>query len=563
MCEYRDIARPSCHSNTATWGEHNGAVQALVVESSKHLFDEEGFRHSKARQRIQRGLDHAESRKCAKRDAMNAAAKMNASLHSGFRQYKKDNRTSTRSLIISVLVKEGVLSRGMLFVADQAEGRVDHLIDYWGNLVDHALPGMAVTIVDTNSASGCPGPGIHVLSVIDDRTQLAIYGYRQRLQWYLELFTKKLHYLKPRGMDVRFAHLGDYGQLEATHTLEYQLLYGAPPPPSAEEAEAARLEAGRRGQQEPQQRQVLGDTRSLGEYLAELNGADEAQVRAQGGVLAPGSGVAPQPHRLSSPGAGRITAGLSAGALATATLPSARGLQQQQQQSQSQGKRVTQGLVLAAEEEALDHSWRALQPKQPITSAEAFDRHMRQCIQVGVLLKVDNYHTARMLTREIPRLGTGKVAFQVLGVRFGPLTKEDVTFFSQAVKVIVCFRNPYAPSSELDHCIEINDQWVLHTDHFADIIAFAKWCAVALHKEYHANDGTLSDKRLYVPDDVDDGGQTATGHGSGTRAIGGAPDSDDNGGGGDDDKGEEEGEGNQADQPKRRKKLLLFNTGTD
>ncbi|KPI83524.1 putative translation initiation factor IF-2 [Leptomonas seymouri] len=431
----RDGAPPTCHSNSISYKEHNAAVQAVVLESSKHLFDEEGFRLNRSRRRIQRAIDAQKQRRTNRFEKQSPRVRLNSLSNSARNQGTRQNRTSSTCLVITAIVREGVLSEGMPFIADQAEGQVHYLVDYWGNRIHKAYPGMAVTIVDKDSMSGCPGAGIHVLSVTDLATRVRVQAYRQMLQWYAEVFTTKLHYLRPRGMDVFFAHLGDYGQLGITDSLEYQLLYG----PTAKNAEdKKRLEASPPGSPPAEI--------SVGAYLAEKNQISEhntVQVSAAGASLSFPDG---------------------------------------------QKKRLTQGIMDSNEELVVTSSWSGMQRTEPLASQEEYEQFVMQCVQVGVLIKVDSWHTARMLHREISRLGTRKVYFQVVGARFGPLQVDDILFFGHAVKVIVCFRTPMAASADLDKYIAINDTWVLQTDHFADVVLFLKWCAVALHKEKAAED---------------------------------------------------------------------------
>jgi small GTP-binding protein len=426
----RDGAPPTCHSNTVGYKEHNAAVQAVVLESSKHLFDEENFRLNRSRQRVQRGIDARKERQMSKLEKKSPRVRLNSMGNRAKSQATRQNRTSTTCLVITTIVREGVLSEGMHFIADQAEGQVHCLVDYWGNRVHKAYPGMAVTIIDKDSMSGCPGAGINVLSVTDLVTRVRLQAYRQMLQWYVECFTTKLHFLRPRGMDVSFAHLGDYGQLKITDSLECQLLYG---PVSKKAEDQKRLGATSTGS--------LPGEISIGAYLAEKNQASEAtdlQIRSSAASVAFPDG---------------------------------------------ETKRLTQGIMSQDAEVVVTSTWSSMQRTEPLASQEEYEEFVMQCIQVGVLIKVDTWHTARMLHREVSRLGTRKVYYQVVGARFGPLQVDDILFFGHSVKIIVCFRTPIAASADLDKYIEVNDLWVLQTDHFSDVVLFLKWCAVATHKE--------------------------------------------------------------------------------
>ncbi|KAG5503476.1 hypothetical protein JKF63_05615 [Porcisia hertigi] len=444
----RDCAPPTCRSNSIGHTEHNAAVQAVVLESSKHLFDEEGFRLNRWRQKIQRTIDLKQQQRTSRFEERSPRSRLNSTFNSVKTQSTRQNRTSTSSLVITAIVKEGVLTEGMHFIADQAEGQVHTLVDYWGNRLEKAYPGMAVTLIDKRSMSGCPGAGIHVLSMTDLASRMRVQAYRQRLQWYVEVFTAKLHYLRPRGMDVSFSHLGDYGQLGINDSLECQLLYGPPPRAPGGQRRPEALPPGTSASDE-----------SIGAYLAERNRDSESnalQVSSVGSVAFPDGAT----------------------------------------------KRLTQAILSKEDEEVLRASWQSVQLRRQLTSQKEYEEHVAQCVQVGVFIKVDSWHTARMLHREISRLGTRKVYFQVVGARFGPLQVSDLLFFMQAAKIVVCFRTPLAASSDLDSYIENANLWVLQTDHFSDVVLFMKWCAVAMHKE-KILDG--------ADDDVDHG------HGSGQR----------------------------------------------
>ncbi|KAG5478267.1 hypothetical protein CUR178_04982 [Leishmania enriettii] len=435
----RDCVPPTCRSNSIGHKEHNAAVQAVVLESSKHLFNEEGFRLNRKRQEIQRSIDLKERKRTSEFEKRSPRSRLNSAFNSVKTQSTRQNRTSTSSLVITAIVQEGVLTEGMHFIADQAEGQVHTLVDYWGNRVEKAYPGMAVTLIDKSSMSGCPGAGIHVLSMTDLASRVRVQAYRQRLQWYVEVFTTKLHYLRPRGMDVSFAHLGDYGQIGITDSLECQLLYGPPEKPPEEQSRPEVLPPG-----------TSGSDGSIGAYLAERNRESESnalQVSSVGSIALPDGAT----------------------------------------------KRLTQAIMSRDDEVVLKAAWQSMQLRRQLTSQKEYEEYVAQCVQVGVLIKVDSWHAARMLQREISRLGTRKVYFQVVGARFGPLQVSDLVYFMQAVKIIVCFRTPLSASSDLDSYIENANFWVLQTDHFSDVVLFMKWCAVATHKE-KALDGEDGDK---------------------------------------------------------------------
>ncbi|KAF5214694.1 hypothetical protein ECC02_004070 [Trypanosoma cruzi] len=427
---------PFCHSRMENYTSHSCSHQAVILESSKHLFDEESFRIRKNVQRLQKRQDATNERQKLRLEKNSVSARIHSALNNDRKKLQSSNPTSTNCLVLTVIVREGCITKGLLFVADQTRGRVDYMIDAAGNFVDKAYPGTAVIIIDVHSNTGCPGVGTHLLSMpfVDERDR--VFEYRRWLQWFIECFPNRLNLLRPRGMDVSFAHLGDYGQIGNTHCLEYQLLYG--PPQDA-------FSTGINSQSTEEELSINGSKpleKSIAEYLSEKNLED--QERHKGFPLEDGS------H---------------------------------------------QKILMEDDlEVTLQTTWTQLQPRKRPETQEMHDEMIKSCIQIGVLFKVDSWHSARMLHREINRLGTRKVAFHVVGMRFGELTADDIMFFGRAMKIAVCYRTPLGLSTDLDQYIEINDTWVLQTDDITEVILFLKWCAVALHKEHAPDDYGVTER---------------------------------------------------------------------
>ncbi|CAD2219853.1 Elongation factor Tu GTP binding domain containing protein, putative [Angomonas deanei] len=428
-----DSCPPMCYSVSPDAGAHEAAVQAVVFESSKHLFDEESFRLNSYKQNIQKRIDAEADKKRKKFDKHNVYIKARSSAFAVGRSFRERNRTSTPSLVLSVIVREGAVTRGMNFVADQAEGKVEAIMDFWGNSMECALPGMAVTLVDHHSLSGCPGVGTHVLSTKKESTRFRIHNYRRILQWYVEVFYNKLELLRPRGMDVSFSHLGDYGQLQNTETLEYQLLYGAPP-----------------GKTVDPSLYIGSGSQPLYAYLADkCGGAGGAMVHSP--QLAADDSV----------------------------------------------KRVDQSIFSPTEYESLQTSWDSLRLQTSIATEEEYREYIMQCMQIGVLIKVDSWHSARLIRREVSRLSTSKVFLQVVGVRFGGLTQDDAQYFGNGVKLALCYRVPLVSDPDVDKVVEALDWWVMQTDHIADLLAFVKGCVVSVHRE-HVDEEDDKNKRYPI-----------------------------------------------------------------
>lgn len=453
-----------CLHESVHWTAHNGVVQAVVVDSSKHLFNEEEFRANISRQRMQRSLDNRiEKEKNKSRCVINNMYRFLSTAQR--KSTSQANRTSTSSLVVNVIVREGVVTPGMHFVADQSEGRVDAILNYSGEFLKKATPGMAVTLIDLHSRSGCPGSGSHVLSVCDEAIRFRIQRYRQLLQWYIEAFPSQLHLLRPKSMNTKFSHVGNFGQIGLRRdSLEAQLLYGKQPSMQLEEnSKRGTLEVSQANECSNKMKQVgaekqpVEEAMSVGEYIARKN-----QEGMQSSLL-PLSKTSTQRTVVALTNSGPNTQKISP------PLP---------QLSETSGF-----LFLRSVEALLEQTWRSYQPEKPCTTAEEYNMFLKSCIHVGVLLKVDSWHTARMLSRELLRWGTKFVMFQVVGIRFGPLDEEDILFFGQAAKIILCFRTPLSNSINLDGYLETQDTWVLQTDQIRDVELFGKWCSVTLHHQ--------------------------------------------------------------------------------
>ncbi|ORC88761.1 translation initiation factor IF-2 [Trypanosoma theileri] len=422
---------PLCYSKSSDYRSHSCSLQAVILESSKHLFDEEGFRVNKSRQKFQKMQDINEEKRQSQFSRKSISVRINSSLNAAQNKVKSTNPTSTNCLVLTVIVKEGCITKGVPFIADQTKGQVDFMIDALGNPVNQATPGMAVTIIDLHSTTGCPGVGIHLLSFPSMKERDHIFEYRRLLQWYVECFTDKLHLLRPRGMNISFAHLGDYGQLKNTVCLEYQLLYGPPEVSSLPESEL-----------NSSNDKILTCTsnssvKSIAEYLSEKNSEE----------------------------------------------------QDEQNYLMLESKSIENKVMMNEDLKiTLEATWMQLQPQSRPQTQEAYEDLIKSCLQIGVLFKVDSWHSARMLYREIARLGTRKIAFHVIGMRFGELVVDDILFFGRAMKIVVCYRTPVGASTDLDRYLEINDTWTLQTDDISDVVLFLKWCAVELHKEHAPDD---------------------------------------------------------------------------
>lgn len=488
----RDANPPVCLHHSVSHTDHNAVVQAAVLDSSKHLFNEEEFRANSTRQRIQAILDRHEDRRRHYQEQRGGGVreKMGRLWNTATRKATSPtNRTSSNCLVLNIIVQEGVVVQGMHFVADQSEGRVDALIDYWGNRIDRALPGMTATVVDWHSRCGCPGAGCYLLSTVDEKTRFNVQHYRQMLQWFVEAFPLQLHLLRPRGMNTEFRHVGNYGQsgLEAETSLEAQLLYGKPAsshitiPESSDVRSKGLLEKGgmqhagalvsdrkaiKHDQAGSEEKKEEEET-SIGEYMAQKNNESAAHAS----LSFTSSNFPSLLHLEDVKNDSILVNNPITGGSSNSTTRGVLGIVDRH------------GFLSTSTRQSLEHTWGCLQPKESISSLEAYQAFLEKCMHVGVLLKVDSWYCARMLSRYLRRWGTSRVVFQVVGVRFGALQAEDVLFFGQAVKVVLCFRTPRSNSVDLDHYLETQDTWVIQTDNVNDITLFIKWCAISLHKK--------------------------------------------------------------------------------
>lgn len=428
-------------------------VQAFVLGATKQAYDADApvvpslrgayeARVASHRRRREKALER-------RRGAASVKAKIVQSQY--YYAYGQGGQSSGQGnpfLFMTVLVKSGVLAVGTPFVADQAVGIVEEMLDHAGRRVTSAAPGTVVTVVDKNSHCGAPGGGIHVLSLPTYHAAYRVFEHRLRLHQFVSTFPDKTHLLRPRsidsnGLDVAgslFKHLGIYrgseqSDVELGNHLAMQLLYGAPPPPPSKQ-------------------------------LASGAGGDDSMA-----LFAEAAALAQQ--GISATPSGRVGVFLQNQA--------ALARQEEDRELEASG------------DGALDihRVWLSLQPTAPQSPQS-------RVVHVGVMLKTDGWHSARILQREVAKLGcTKRVQMQVVVARFGRMTLDDYMAASGVVKVVLCYRTPPADCVQLEKHFPIHNILFGECSTMASALRFLKESAVKLHWEAVARDGD--------DDDADDG----------------------------------------------------------
>lgn len=435
------------------------AVQALVLESSKQLYEAESSSREvnpKRQQWDRQDRQRHHQRRVryeAKTSVKGRMMHLQRSQLSG-----AADPTKTNKLVLQVVVKSGILTKGMPFVAEQCVGKVERMEDVWGRPVAQALPGTAVLLYDFHNHAGCPGAGVHVLGMPSSEEAARVYDHRVYLQWYVSLFPTHVELLRPRGMsNSTFQHLGNYGQLGDQHkSLAVQLLFG---PPAAAPSSPASMLAGDDGKAtigNAGAPPLLGQqerVESVGEYFQTINRESQLEEEAS-------SSASLLPRRLSAEGTDTTT-----------------------ELANSPNTSTTTSGTSDDNNNKLEVAWAALQPRSTPQTQEAYEQFAKSCLQVGVFLKVDSWHSGRMLDRELSRLGTSRVRLATVSVRFGPITPEDYLFVSGAVKVILCYRTPPAESVDLEKMMAVHNPKFLETNVFSEAVLFLKRCAVEMHWE--------------------------------------------------------------------------------
>ena len=272
-------------------------------------------------------------------------------------------------VVICCIVRSGILKPGLPFVADQGWGIVHGLEDQWGRKLTTAVPGMTANVTGLRT-KGCPGAGTHIMQVDSSATAEAVSFYRRLLQRYVESNQgKHLDRLRPAGMDCRFLHVGNYGQVKEDASLEFALLHKNAQPPDHS-----------------------------------------------------------QPDK--------------------------------------------------------EASWRAnqLPPDQhPKTEAD-METLAKQMHIVWVNLRVDTWHTARLLTRELPRLGTKGVVFQVVGVSFSAMNEADLRE-NPKLDLVLNFRGPKLSCSTTAFALEQRSIYYREFNVYSDVIDWVKQFALRKQKE--------------------------------------------------------------------------------
>lgn len=459
-----------------------GTVQAFVLDATKQVYNVEASHVSSVRRSLHEKMHRARN---ARQERFNANVSATARMKN-MRYYLDGNGVKQSAqgnpyMWLTVVVRSGTLRRGDSFVADQCVGIVEGLYDFFGTPMKEAPPGTVAMVLDRHSRSGCPGPGSHVLSMPDHRGACGVHEFRLHLQRYLEIFPHHIELLRPRHLPSNYAYLGNYGQApELDGSLGMQLLFGAP---------------GNTIGSDPRSLLAGDRPKTVGAFFAALHKESHETEGAQ---------------RVA-----RLTASSSPTKDQSSALTAKR----------HRGDITLSSRSAPDDARVISERLATLQaPFHMATTAEELQTMRSRCTSIGVLLKVDSWFSARILLREVARLGiTPRCAMQVAMVRFGQMTLEDFMVVSSIVRVVVCFRTPPSHCPALDKLMEAHRVLSIETDSLSQVLHFIKKTAVALDEECASASQGLTDAPFgvqngdalgrtarVVEDDVDSFGDAST-----------------------------------------------------
>ena len=130
----------------------------------------------------------------------------------------------------------------------------------------------------------------------------------------------------------------------------------------------------------------------------------------------------------------------------------------------------------AGNDSALEARWRSSTlpaAEQPKTE-EQQDARMKDVTTVAVAFKVDSWHSARMITRELPRMQTRHVMFHLLACGFGAVTKQELAEWGAHVKVVVAYRSPKLADPQVANNMTTRNIAYKEFDVYSDMVAWLK-----------------------------------------------------------------------------------------
>lgn len=144
----------------------------------------------------------------------------------------------------------------------------------------------------------------------------------------------------------------------------------------------------------------------------------------------------------------------------------------------------------------IEGRWAALQLEKMPETKEEMENIQQNGKVIGIYCKVDSWHSARILQREIPRLSTKYIFFSVLGIKFGELKAEDTQDFINNCKVVICYRTPRLQCPKTYRHLELLNFYLLETDIYSEIVTYLKTVAIEEHEKYIKEKGSLEANRF-------------------------------------------------------------------
>ena len=152
-------------------------------------------------------------------------------------------------------------------------------------------------------------------------------------------------------------------------------------------------------------------------------------------------------------------------------------------------------------ESPLELRWRANQlspDEQPRTEADQ-EKLLRSMRVLQVHVKVDNYSSARVASREIPRLSTKDVFLNVASIGFGPFVDTEMQSLGK-IDVAIAFRAPRLSCAKTHFFLDAHKIQYGEFDVYTDMIEWTKALVLAAQAEESAkrNPEDATNKELQI-----------------------------------------------------------------
>ena len=125
-----------------------------------------------------------------------------------------------------------------------------------------------------------------------------------------------------------------------------------------------------------------------------------------------------------------------------------------------------------------DLTWSSYQYDVPAKTEEEMNERMRNMISFGVLCITDTWHSGRLMVREIPRLGTKNVRYDILGAQLGDVDDESLQRYGAQTKLVINYRGNRLTDPTVSMGLHSRNIEYRHFDVYSDMVQFLKQFAV-------------------------------------------------------------------------------------